>query len=60
MSDGKEGPYFSHLVSDRLLGQRATGDWEDGRDIYVRYHSRGSMKLNACTCILFLAHMVYL
>jgi hypothetical protein len=26
--------------------------------IYVRYHSGGSMKLNAC--ILILVHMVYL
>jgi hypothetical protein len=47
------GIQLSGMAYDSMV--RHTGKW-DG--ICVRYHSGGSMKLNAC--ILLLAHMVYL
>jgi hypothetical protein len=45
------------LVPASLLNFSWSLDIEEGRVKVVRYHSGGSMKLNAC--ILLLTHMVY-
>ncbi len=50
---------INKLGYDYYMRGTKLGTTQEERDIgVVRYHSEGSMKLNAC--ILFLAHRVYL